>query len=91
MNGELLYNAINPYKKPPPTKEQILERYEKHKETVQDYNKTHATDMNAYSRNYFRDKIKPDPIRYAEYKKNKKKMYKINNPLPPPLPFKEFN
>jgi hypothetical protein len=91
MNGELKYNAVFPYKKPPPTENQILERYEKHKAKVQEYNKSHATEGNKYSRDYFRDKIKPDPVRYAEYKEKKKTIYHLNNPPYPSLPIKEFN
>ena len=91
MYQELQYNAINPYKKPPPTTEQILERYLAHKAKVQEYNKAHAEEGNKKSREYFRDKIKPDPVRYAEYKESKKKVYHLNNPPYPALPIKEFN
>jgi hypothetical protein len=91
MNGELIYNAVNPYKKPPPTTEQILERYEKHKQQVQENNIKNAEMGNKYSREYFRDKIKNDPVRYAEYKANKKTIYHLNNPPYPSLPQKEFN
>ena len=91
MNGELIYNCLNPYKKPPPTTEQILERYEKHKQQVQANNIKNATEGNKKSREYFRDKIKPDKERYTEYKENKKKIYHLNNPPYPSLPVKQFN
>ena len=91
MYQELKYNAVNPYKKPLPTTEQILERYEKHKQQVQENNIKNAEEGKKYSREYFRDKIKTDPVRYAEYKERKKKVYNLNNPKPPALPVKEFN
>ena len=91
MYQEMKYNAVNPYKKPEPTTEIILERYLAHKAKVQEYNKAHAIKGNENSRNYFRDKIKPDPVRYAEYKESKKKVYHLNNPPAPELPVKVFN
>lgn len=91
MYQELKYNAVNPYKKLPPTTEQILERYLAHKAKVQEYNIKNAEKGNKKSREYFRDKIKSNPIRYAEYKESKKKVYHLNNPIPPALPVKEFN
>ena len=91
MNGEIIYNCLNPYKKPKPTTEVILERYEKHKAQVQKNNIKNAIKGNENSRNYFRDKIKPDKERYTEYKESKKKIYHLNNPPAPKLPVKVFN